>query len=93
MVCEPSLREVVSTDWLQLVVPLAVTAAFESTRTVTEAMPAMLDAEPVTVMAPETNAPADGDEIETAGGELLKVRETEVVEAWPTESVAIAKTV
>jgi hypothetical protein len=93
MVCEPSLRAVVSTDWLQLVVPLAATAAFESTCTVTEAMPAMLDAEPETVMAPETNAPADGDEIETAGGELLKVTETEVVEAWPTESVAIADTV
>ena len=65
MVCEPSLRVVVSTDWLQLVVPLAVTAAFESTCTVTEAMPAMPDAEPETVTAPETNAPANGDEIET----------------------------
>src|SRR4029077_2259896 len=67
MVCEPSLREVVSTDWLQLVDPIAVTPASESTCTVTAAMPARLAAERETVMAPETNAPADGDEIETAG--------------------------
>jgi hypothetical protein len=93
MVCEPSLRAVVSTDRLQLVVPLAVTAAFESTRTVTEAMPAVLDAEPETATTPVTNAPGEGDEIETPGGELLNVTETDVVEAWPTESVAIAETV
>jgi hypothetical protein len=93
IVCVPSASVVVSTDSVQLVVPVAATAPPESTFTATHAIPAALAAEPETTTVPDTTAPADGCEIDTPGDELLKLTLTEAVEERPRESVAIAETV
>src|SRR5690348_9678036 len=93
MVWAPSVSAVVSSDWAQLAVPVAVMAVPESTWTWTLLIPATLEAEPETVIVPETSAPPAGVEIDTLGGELLNVTDTDAVDVWPTESVAMAEMV
>ena len=75
---------------LQPFVPDAVTGAFVSTRTWTEAMPAGLEAKPETATVLDMVAPACGLEIDTDGGALLTVTDTDALLDRPTESVAVA---
>lgn len=88
MVCAPAASVVVSTVVLQSFVPEAVIGPFESIWTCTEAMPAGLEANPETVTVLDMVAPACGLEIETDGGALLTVTETDVLVDRPKLSVA-----